>query len=59
ETSFSLPEYITRWKNDVFTQSDWSGGEGLDGPVSDYTDSFSSSTGINYSDLGEIKIEGF
>ncbi len=59
ETNFSLSEYITRWKNDVFTQSDWSGGEGLDGPVTDYTDSFSSSTDVDYSDLGEIKIEGF
>lgn len=29
-----LEEYLTRWKNEVFNQSDWSGGPGQAGPIS-------------------------
>jgi hypothetical protein len=58
ESSFSLSEYITRWRNDIFHQTDWSGGSGDDGPVSNSSDSYSSSTGVNSSNLGEIRIEG-
>jgi prepilin-type N-terminal cleavage/methylation domain-containing protein len=58
ESSFALSEYITRWRNDIFHQTDWSGGSGDDGPVSNSSDSYSSSTGVDSSNLGEIRIEG-
>jgi hypothetical protein len=58
-SNFSLQEYVTRWKNDIFNQSDWSGGVGGEDAVIDYTNQFSSSTDIDFSDLGEIKIDGF
>lgn len=58
ESSFSLSEYVTRWRNETFRQTDWSGGSGYDSAVSSPTTGYSSSTDIDVSSLGEIKIEG-
>ncbi len=43
----SLVDYITRWKNKVFYQTDWSGGSGVDGPLTNPTTQYSSSTNID------------
>lgn len=53
-------DYITRWQNAVFEQTDWSGGaDELRGPIT-YTDNkYASSTNITTSTAGSIKIEGF
>lgn len=33
EAEVSVSEYLTRWKNNVSVQSDWSGGSGQTGPI--------------------------
>ncbi|MEK7077227.1 MAG: LamG domain-containing protein, partial [Patescibacteria group bacterium] len=54
-----LTEYVTRWKNKVFHQTDWSGGGGFDGPIDSPGRTFSSSTGIDGNSVpGSIKIQG-
>ena len=57
-SNFSLIRYLTRWRNDVFHQTDWSGGSGQEGPVEKSSDRYASSTDIDFSSLGEIKIKG-
>lgn len=52
-----IVDYITRWSNRVFNQTDWSGGSGEEGPVTDPGSKYSSSTGVS-SQVGSIKIEG-
>lgn len=56
-SSISLVDYVTRWKNRAFTQTDWSGGNGFEGPITDPNSSYSSSTNIATSS-GAIKIDG-
>ena len=53
-----LVEYLTRWKNEVFRQQDWSGGSGQDGPISVPNTRYARSTNIDVSSSGLIKIEG-
>lgn len=53
-----LVEFLTRWKNQVFYQRDWSGGSGQEGPISVPNDRFASSTNINIDSQGVIKIQG-
>ena len=55
--NFSLIRYLTRWRNEVFHQTDWSGGSGQEGPVEKSSDQYASSTDIDFSSSGEIKIE--
>jgi hypothetical protein len=57
-SNFSLVRYLTRWRNEVFHQTDWSGGSGQEGPVEKSSDRYASSTDIDFSSLGEIKIKG-
>ncbi len=45
----TLVEYITRNRNNVFWQTDWSGGFGQTGPVTSINNMFSTSTQIDYS----------
>ncbi len=53
-----LVEFLTRWKNDVFHQQDWSGGSGQEGPISVPNNRFATSTGIDVDSQGVIKIQG-
>ncbi len=55
--TFDIPFYVTRWRNRVFDQSDWSGGSGATGPVTDTTNGYSSSTNLNIGQ-GSLKIQG-
>lgn len=56
--SLSRISYLTRSSNRVLIQTDWSGGGNQDGPITSENNAFSSSTNINYSTAGEIKIQG-
>lgn len=53
-----LVEFLTRWKNEVFYQRDWSGGSGQEGPIFTPNNRFASSTNINIDSQGLIKIQG-
>ena len=46
-SSFSM--YLTRFRNNVFDQTDWSGGPGQEGPATTTNSGFSTSTQIYYS----------
>ncbi|MBI5732804.1 LamG domain-containing protein, partial [Candidatus Jorgensenbacteria bacterium] len=54
-----IEDYVTRWKNSVFRQTDWSGGAGVSGPTPESLSSFSTSTNVNFSEPGFIQIQGF
>ncbi len=52
-----LTNYLTRWQNQAFTQADWSGGAGNDGPFTAPGRFYSTSTNIDAtSNPGSIKI---
>lgn len=56
----ALTVYLTRWRNLISQQSDWSGGSGQEGPISEFNQKFASSSGINYSsNTGSIIIQGY
>jgi len=58
-TQVTIFNYLTRWKNKVFKQTDWSGGGSQDGPITLENNKFSSSTNIDYSTTtGAIRIQG-
>ncbi len=55
-----LVDYITRWQNTVFHQTDWVGG--LDGgrlPIEAPDDKFANSDNVDSSNSGLIKLQGF
>ncbi|MCP6719929.1 MAG: prepilin-type N-terminal cleavage/methylation domain-containing protein [Patescibacteria group bacterium] len=52
-----IVDYITRWSNRVFNQTDWSGGSGEEGPLTNPGSKYSSATGVS-NPVGSIKIEG-
>jgi len=53
-------EYLTRNRNKVFNQNDWSGGPGQEGPITSENSGFSSSNNVDYStSSGSIIIQGF
>ena len=52
-----LADYVTRWKNSVFQQNDWSGGPNATGVTTNPTNLFTSSTGINFSGKS-LRIQG-
>jgi type II secretory pathway pseudopilin PulG len=55
-----LAVYLTRWRNLISQQTDWSGGSGQEGPISEFNQKFASSSGIDYSlGAGSIIIQGF
>lgn len=45
--SASLVAYVTRNRNEVFEQSDWSGGDGQEGPITSVNDQYSSAQNIS------------
>jgi len=57
EIKFSY--YLSRWKNRVFKQSDWSGGAGQEGPITEPNNKYATSSDIDASASGVIKIQGF
>ena len=46
-SSFSVSAFLTRWKNEVFRQTDWSGGGGQNGPYTEPNNFYSNSSGVN------------
>jgi prepilin-type N-terminal cleavage/methylation domain-containing protein len=44
----TMSTYVVRGKNNVFSQNDWSGGPGLNGPVTSTNSQFASSSNIDY-----------
>lgn len=62
EESNTIVYYLTRYRQELTVQTDWSGGDGAGGPVNAMsgTFAFSSSTNIDYStSTGSIVINGF
>jgi len=54
--STQTSDYITRWKNDVFEQTDWSGASGSDGPYTEPESVFSTSSNVDTNTQGTIRI---
>ncbi|MDO8429961.1 MAG: 6-bladed beta-propeller [bacterium] len=46
-TAYSI--YLTRWRNRLLWQTDWSGGSGQEGPVSQINNKFDSYQNVNFS----------
>ncbi|MDD5547771.1 MAG: LamG domain-containing protein [Candidatus Pacebacteria bacterium] len=44
--------YLTRWVNTTVTQTDWSGGSGAAGPITNFSDTFFGSNIIDYAGTG-------
>jgi hypothetical protein len=54
----SFSTYLTRFKDNVFDQTDWSGGPGQNGPATTTNNMFSTSTQMDYSTTtGSIMIK--
>lgn len=52
--------YLTRWRNAISRQTDWSGGSSQAEPIIEFGNQFASSTNIDYSSSsGSIIIQGF
>lgn len=59
-STVSLVKYITRSRNLIFRQTDWSGGDGQTGPISEVNNAFDTHYNINATGTpGSIKIIGF
>jgi len=55
-----LEDYVTRWSNSFFRQTDWSAGlAATTTPLVEPNSNFSSSTNIDFSEVGSIKLKGF
>jgi len=50
--------YLTRWRNIVSRQTDWIGGFGQEGPLNEFNQRFSTSTGIYFSSSSFICVQG-
>ncbi len=56
----SRSQYFTRNINEVFVQTDWSGGPEQEGPITSANNKFANSTGLDYStSTGSIVVQGF
>jgi uncharacterized delta-60 repeat protein len=51
-----LITYLTRSKNIIFNQTDWSGGGGQTGPITSINEKFDTSQNINFSNKGSISL---
>jgi hypothetical protein len=49
-----LNDYLTRWKNAIFEQADWSGGVDNSGSYTNSSDSYSSTTNTDLNSGGVI-----
>lgn len=60
-SSINRVQYLTRHINLVFIQTDWSGGSGQEGPITEANNRFATSSGAidATSTPGSIKIQGF
>ena len=57
--SISKSQYLTRSRNKVFVQTDWSAGPGQEGPITSENNKFFTSSVIDYtSSVGSITIQG-
>ena len=54
---FSLAAYLTRWKNFLLRQTDWSGGAGVSGPITVPDNSYDSGTNVTTTPLGSFQIQ--
>ena len=54
----SVVDYIARSKNAVFHQTDWSGGTGQTGAITEVNNKFASSSNIATSTIGSVRIQG-
>lgn len=55
----SFVKYLTRSRNEVFRQTDWSGGDGQEGPITSPNNRFATSTNIDFvTTMGAIRIQG-
>ena len=52
-----LTDYLTRWQNQVFQQTDWLGGSGQTGPITTPNSQYDSATSIS-NPAGSIRIQG-
>lgn len=52
-------EYFTRWNNVVFHQSDWSGGPGETGALSEPGNRFATSTNVEVTSTGTLRVRIF
>lgn len=50
-------DYITRWQNKIFQQTDWSGGAGQNGPLTEPNNKYSNATSV-INEEGSLRIEG-
>ena len=58
--TLSRTQYLTRSRNKIFDQTDWSDGPGQEGPITSENNQFATSSNINYATTtGSIKIQGF
>jgi type II secretory pathway pseudopilin PulG len=53
-TQLILSDYLTRWKNAIFEQADWSGGVDNSGSYTNSSDSYSSATNTDLNSSGVI-----
>lgn len=55
-----LTVYLSRWRNSISRQTDWSGGSGQEGSVAELNKKFATSEDIDYSsNAGSFVIQGF
>lgn len=55
-SELKLVEYITRWRNEVLHEQNWSGGGAQEGPITSPNGKFASSTNIDINSYGIIKV---
>ncbi|MDD4761943.1 MAG: hypothetical protein PHZ25_02910 [Candidatus Pacebacteria bacterium] len=59
EGEVTLVNYLARYRNFSFNQSDWFGGYGIDGPLSFSSNVFSTSTTVSVGTAGVLKLQGY
>jgi type II secretory pathway pseudopilin PulG len=58
--TYTISTHLTRYRNNVFDQTDWSGGPGQGGPTTSTNSMFATSSNINYTtSSGSLYLQGF
>lgn len=57
-SQLTIVDYVTRTRNAVFLQTDWSGGSGQEGPLTEPNSRFASGTNVSTSTPGFFRIQG-